>query len=130
MCPSAAQLTDASGVITSAFYPRDYPSNQDCHWEITATKGNRVKLEVKDMIIHMCGGDACTCDYLEVLDGFNEADGAASGKTCADNKFTPLTYYSIHERLRVQFFSNLDSVDGRGFTATYTQLNYTPPGTV
>jgi len=128
LCPSAARLTEASGVITSAYYPRKYPSDQDCHWEITAAKGNHVKLEVKDMEIHRCGqSGACTCDYLEVLDGFNAEDGAPSRKQCDLKRFKRLTYYSIHERLRVRFFSNLDPVSGRGFTATYTQLNYTPP---
>ena len=97
------------------------------NWEITATKGNRVKLEVKDMNIHECGqSGACTCDFLEILDGFNAADGAPSGKQCGDG--SSLTYYSTHVRLRVRFFSNLDAVNGRGFTATYTPLNYTPPG--
>ena len=124
MCPSGVQLTDASGVITSPFYPRKYPSNQDCSWEI---KGNRVKLVIDKMAIHRCGGDACTCDYLEVLDGFNAEGGAPSGKQCVDENFTPLTYYSTHEHLRVRFFSNPDARNN-GFSATYTQLNYTPPG--
>jgi len=69
LCPNSSQLTDSSGVITSAFYPRKYPSSQDCQWEITATKGNRVKLEV-NMNIQQCGqSGACTCDFLEILDG-------------------------------------------------------------
>ena len=81
------------------------------------------------MNIQECGqSGACTCDFLEILDGFNAADGAPSGKKCGDA--SSLTYYSIYERLRVQFFSDLDSTNGKGFSATYTQLNYTPPGTV
>ena len=122
-----------SGVITSPYYPRNYPNNQNCLWEITASKGNRVKLEVTDMEIHRCGGDACTCDYLEILDGYlvlnTQIGGAASGKVCIDGKFTPQTYYSMNEHLRVRFFSNPPaSKNSRGFTATYTQLNYSPPG--
>ena len=79
------------------------------------------------MNIHRCGLiGACTCDFLQILDGFNAADGAPSGKTCDDG--SSLTYYSTHERLRVRFLSNLDPVNGKGFTVTYTQLNYTPPG--
>ena len=94
-----------------------------------------MKLEVTDMEIHDCGqSGACTCDYLEILDGFlvlnNQLGGhPASGKVCIDKDFTPQTYYSMNEHLRVRFFSDLPaSKNSRGFTATYTQLNYSPPG--
>ena len=133
MCPSGINLTDMSGVITSPFYPRKYPVNQDCFWEISASKGNFVKLDITDMEIHRCGEEgACTCDYLEILDGFlgsGPEPGAASGKLCVDGSFTPQSYYSTNERLRVRFSSDaLLEKQQRGFTATYTMLNYTPPG--
>ena len=55
--------------------------------------------------------------------------GAASGKLCVDDSFTPQTYYSTNQRLSVRFFADrLVSKRHRGFTATYTQLNFTPPG--
>ena len=122
-----------SGVITSPFYPRRYPDNQNCFWEISASKGNFVKLVITDMEIHRCGAEgACTCDYLEILDGFlgsGLTPSAASGKLCVDGRFTPQVYYSTNERLRVRFFAGpLLSKQNRGFTATYTMLNYTPPG--
>ena len=89
VCPSASSLTDQSGDITSPFYPRRYPNNQDCRWNITASKGNRVKLEITNMEIENCGAEgACTCDFLEIQDGFNGQDGAASGKLCIDENFT------------------------------------------
>ena len=131
VCPSAANLTDSSGEITSPFFPRNYPSKQDCHWEITAPKGKPLKLEVTDMNIESCGQDgSCTCDYLQIMDGYSDADGAASGIRCGVKKSSQrLIYYSTNERLRVRFFSNLPA--GRsfqGFKATYTQLDYSPPG--
>ena len=118
-----------SGVITSPFYPRKYPVNQDCFWEISASKGNFVKLDITDMEIHRCGEEgACTCDYLEIRDGFL-GSGAASGKLCVDGSFTPQSYYSTNERLRVKFVADRRlEKQQRGFTATYTMLNYTPPG--
>ena len=130
MCPSGITLTDMSGVITSPFYPRKYPVNQNCSWEISASKGNFVKLDITDMEIHRCGAEGtCTCDYLEIRDGFLDSDGAASGKLCVDGSFTKQVYYSTNERLRVKFFANpFLSKQQRGFTATYTMLNYTPPG--
>ena len=133
MCPRALNVTKLSGVISSPYYPRNYPVNQNCLWEITASKGKHVKLEITDMEIHRCGPEgACTCDYLEIRHGFlgsGLTPGAASGKLCVDGSFTPQTYYSTNERLSVRFFADLLlSKQNRGFTATYTQLNFTPPG--
>ena len=133
MCPSGINLTDMSGVITSPFYPRRYPDNQNCFWEISASKGNFVKLDITDMQIHYCGAEGvCACDYLEILGGFlgsSLTPGAASGKLCVDDRFTPQLYYSTNERLRVRFSSDFRSPkQHRGFTATYTMLNFTPPG--
>ena len=133
VCPSRTHLTDMSGVITSPFYPRKYPVNQNCFWEISASKGNFVKLDITDMEIHRCGAEGvCSCDYLEILDGFlgsGLTPGAASGKLCVDDRFTRKFYFSTNERLRVRFFADaLLRKQQRGFTATYTMLNYTPPG--
>ena len=133
MCPRALNVTKLSGVISSPYYPRKYPVNQNCFWEITASKGQHVKLEITDMEIHRCGAEgACTCDYLEIRHGFLGSGlrpGAASGKLCVDGSFTPQTYYSTNERLSVRFFADrLLSKQLRGFTATYTHLNFTPPG--
>ena len=92
-----------------------------------------MKLDITDMQIHRCGVEgACTCDYLEIRDGFLGSSlkpGAASGKLCVDGSFTPQIYYSTNERLRVRFSSDaLLEKQQKGFTATYTMLNYTPPG--
>ena len=89
-----------------------------------------MKLEITNMEIENCGAEgACTCDFLEIQDGFNGQDGAASGKLCIDENFTPRTYYSINEQLRVRFSSDLPvAKQYQGFKATYTLLDYAPPG--
>ena len=89
-----------------------------------------MKLEIKDMQIENCGEEGlCTCDYLEILDGFNGGDRAASGKLCVDGGFTATTYYSVNERLRVRFSTDLPFAKNyKGFKATYTLLNYASPG--
>ena len=122
-----AQLNEPSGVITSPFYPRRYPNNQDCTWQITANKGNRVKLEIEDTLdIFQCL-EICLCDYLEVQNGFS-SDGALSGRTCG-RPGRILTFYSILETLTVRFFSDgANEMQSVGFKATYTHLNFTPPG--
>lgn len=124
LCPVMANLTDASGVITSPFYPRFYPNDQNCIWEIIASNGKRLKLEIeKTMDIHECG--SCICDYLDIQYGF-DSSGNPSGKNCRPLT-TALTYYSLQDRFRVQFFSdNTIEFQNRGFRAVYTQLDINP----
>ena len=68
MCPKLAILNETSGVITSPFYPRNYPGNQRCSWQITASEGNNVVLIIEYLKINLCGL-SCTCDYLEIQNG-------------------------------------------------------------
>ena len=122
-CPKLITLNKTSGVITSPFYPRYYHPNHACGWQITAKKGNRVKLVIDFMSIVVCGA-ACTCDYLEIQTGFS-ADGAPSGRICG-SLIGSVTYYSYLESLKVLFVSDNNIRLWRfGFRASYTQLNYT-----
>ena len=117
-------LSETSGSITSPFYPRNYPDNQKCSWQITAKQGNYVQLEVKEYHIQKCDRSNCTCDYLQVQNGFSDD---ATGKICGVSLNTT-TYYSFQESLTVQFVS--DSTKSKsydGFEATYQQLNHSPP---
>ena len=60
---------------------------------------------------------------------YNSDDGAASGKTCVDENFTPVTYYSTNNAINVRFSSDIPG--GRrhkGFKAIYTVLSSTPRG--
>ena len=117
-------LNETSGVITSPFYPRNYPGNQRCSWQITTSEGNRVVLIIEDMYIQGCG-QTCSCDYLEVQNGLS-SDGYNGRRRCSYHGYHRLRYYSMSESLTVLFVS-----DGSywnhypGFTATYIQVNHT-----
>ena len=129
MCPASITLTETSGVITSPFYPRMYPDNQKCGWQITARQGNYVKLEIAITLnIQQCGSQLyeCSCDYLQVQHGFS-ADPNGNKKICGAPGQTKI-YYSTHETLKVLFVSDdKGSKQYDGFEATYTQLDHTPP---
>ncbi|XP_078369293.1 cubilin-like [Oculina patagonica] len=128
LCPRGITLTEASGVITSPYFPRLYPDNQNCSWQITAPQGNRVKLEIANTLnIQQCGPlPDCTCDYLQVQNGFS-ADHNGDDRICSVPGEAK-TYYSTHESLKVLFVSDVTgSKQYDGFQATYTQLNYSPP---
>ena len=125
VCPGGLNLTKTSGVITSPFFPRKYPDNQNCSWQITARQGNRLKLEIALRFnIQDCGVD-CTCDYLQIKNGFS-ADPSENERMCGVS--SSKNFYSTHQNLEVLFVS--DGTKSKlydGFKATYTQLNYTPP---
>ena len=121
VCPNMTTLNETSGVITSPFYPRNYPDNQRCSWQITASKGNYVVLIIEDMYIQSCG-QTCSCDYLQVQNGFS-SDGCNGKRRCGSHS---VIYYSMSESLTVLFVSDgSSSKDYRGFKATYIQVNHT-----
>ena len=119
VCPNLTTVNETSGVITSPFYPRRYPSNQRCSWQNTASKGKRIVLDIEYMSIKYCR--ACSCDYLEIVFGLS-SDGVTLGKKCGSMRST--SYFSFGESLKVVFVSNVQS-RYRGFKATYTQVNHT-----
>ena len=122
VCPNMTILNETSGVITSPFYPRYYPGNQECRWQITASKGNRVVMNIEDMDIERCG-QTCTCDYLEVQNVFS-SDDYYDGRRCGHRR--SVRYHSMSESLTVLFVSGGSYRKWyRGFKATYIQANHT-----
>ena len=121
VCPNLTTLNESSGVITSPFYPRNYPENQKCSWQITASKGKRIVLDIEYLRIRDCW--ACSCDYLQVEYGVS-LDGVSTGRKCG-YIYERLAYLSLRENLKVLFVSS-DYYSGyRGFRATYTEVNQT-----
>ena len=121
VCPNLTTLNESSGVITSPFYPRYYPVNQRCSWQITASKGKRIVLDIENMYITTCRD--CSCDYLEIEYGL-PLDGVSAGRRCG-YKYRPLAYVSLRESLKVLFVSDGNNRWYSGFRATYTQVNHT-----
>lgn len=118
-----AFLNETSGVITSPFYPRDYPNAVTCRWKITASRGKRIKLVITDMYLEW-GGNHCPCDYLRIQNGFLYDSGVPYEPLCGrlTGNLT-LTFYSFRETLTVLFVTD-GSVTYRGFNATYIQLHF------
>ena len=122
-CPTMAFLNETSGVITSPFYPRDYPNAVTCRWKITASRGKRIKLVITDMYLEW-GGNHCPYDYLRIQNGFLYDSGVPYEPLCGrlTGNLT-LTFYSFRETLTVLFVTD-GSVTYRGFNATYIQLHF------
>ena len=123
VCPNMTTLNETSGVLTSPYYPRTYPSSAICSWNITASKGERIVLAIEDIKIRECGS-SCTCDYLEIQNGLS-SDGLSGRRRCRSDKDSGIVYYSTKDVLRVTFVSDSRTSSWyRGFKATYVKVKY------
>ena len=117
-----ATLNEPSGVLTSPYYPRRYPSNEKCSWKITASKGERIVLVIKDIYIKACGS-SCTCDYLEIQNG-SSSNGISDRRRCRYED-RGIVYHSVNDVLRVTFVSDSGTYPKyHGFKATYIKVKY------
>ena len=122
-----ATLKETSGVLTSPYYPRRYPSNENCSWKITASKGERIVLVIEDLNIRDCGS-SCTCDYLEIQNG-SSSDGISGRRRCRYED-RGIVYHSAKDVLRLTFVSDSGTYRGyRGFKATYIKVKYNATNT-
>ena len=118
-----ATLNETSGILTSPYYPRPYPSNKKCSWKITASKGERIVLVIEDIHIWDCYS-SCTYDYLEIQNGLS-SDGISGRRRCRSDKDSGIVYYSAKDVLRVTFVSySYTYWEYSGFKATYIKVKY------
>ena len=118
-----ATLNETSGVLTSPYYPRRYPSNVKCSWKITASEGERIVLVIEDLSIMDCGS-SCTCHYLEIQNG-SSSDGISGRRRCRSDKDRGIVYHSAKDVLRLTFVSDSGPCSWcRGFKATYSKVKY------
>ena len=122
VCPNMATLNETSGVLTSPYYPRTYPSSKNCSWKITASEGERIVLVLEDINIRSCGS-SCTCDYLKIENG-SSSDGISGRRRCRNYQDRGIVYHSTKDVLWVTFVTDSRPSWGRGFKATYIKLKY------
>ncbi|CAD7686565.1 unnamed protein product [Nyctereutes procyonoides] len=103
-------MSQPSGHFSSPFYPRNYPNNARCVWDIEVPNNYHVTIVFKD--VQLEGG--CNYDYIEVFDGPSHSspliarvcDGAKSSLTSSSNFMS------------IRFVSD-GSVTRKGFQANY-----------
>ena len=123
-----ATLNETSGVLTSPYYPRRYPSNVKCSWNITANEGERIVLVIEDLHIRDCGS-SCSCDYLEIQNG-SSSDGISGRRRCRYYKDRGIVYHSATDVLRLTFVSDRVTYWWyRGFRAIYMKVKYNATNT-
>ena len=131
VCPNTTTLNEISGVITSPFYPRYYPyQNQSCSWEIRARKGKRIVFTIEHMDYYYhwwyYSREYCLRYYLEIQGGSISVYDGPKWRLCAPSLTANATYNWFKERIKVLFFARPQW--GPRFRISYTQVNFSVSG--
>ncbi|XP_078005765.1 bone morphogenetic protein 1 isoform X3 [Phascolarctos cinereus] len=106
-------LTKLNGSITSPGWPKEYPPNKNCIWQLVAPTQYRISLQFD--FFETEGNDVCKYDFVEVRSGLT-ADSKLHGKFCGAEK--PEVITSQYNNMRVEFKSD-NTVSKKGFKAHF-----------
>uniref|UniRef100_A0A8C6U8I4 Metalloendopeptidase n=1 Tax=Neogobius melanostomus TaxID=47308 RepID=A0A8C6U8I4_9GOBI len=106
-------ITKLNGSITSPGWPREYPPNKNCIWQLVAPTQYRITLLFD--VFETEGNDVCKYDYVEVRSGLS-ADSRLHGKFCGAEKPEAIT--SQYNNMRIEFKSD-NTVSKKGFKAQF-----------
>ncbi|XP_069771614.1 bone morphogenetic protein 1a [Narcine bancroftii] len=106
-------LTKLNGSITSPGWPKEYPPNKNCVWQVVAPTQYRISLQFE--LFEIEGNDVCKYDYVEVRSGLS-ADSKLHGKFCGAEK--PEVITSQYNNMRIEFKSD-NTVSKKGFKAHF-----------
>lgn len=104
---------DSIKAIESPGYPKNYPNNAECLWEIHVAEGYTVRLKSNDRF-HLEDSDGCTKDFVEAWDWVDDK-WVSLGRKCG--RQIPL-FNSTTNKLRVLFRSD-NATSFQGFRATW-----------
>ncbi|XDB64829.1 hypothetical protein ABFV05_018445 [Capra hircus] len=108
-------LTSNSGSFSSPWYPKKYPTNVVCAWDIQVDSRARVRLTFE--VIKLENFYNCPYDFIEIFDG-PQSEPFSLGRFCSG---TALVFTSSANRLTVVFQSDA-IVSNVGFSASYEAL--------
>nr|XP_044997647.1 deleted in malignant brain tumors 1 protein-like [Jaculus jaculus] len=108
-------LVNSSGSFSSPWYPKKYPTNVVCAWDIQVDAKAHVKLTFE--VVKMENFYGCPYDFIEVFDG-PQNDSLSLGRFCSG--ITPVFTSSSH-RMSVVFHSDA-IITSLGFYASYESL--------
>ncbi|XP_055976307.1 deleted in malignant brain tumors 1 protein-like [Sorex fumeus] len=108
-------LTNTSGSFSSPWYPKKYPTNVVCAWDIRVDSRAHIKLTFD--VVKMENFYGCPYDFIEIFDG-PQSESFSLGRFCSGT--TPI-FTSSSNRLTVVFHSDA-IVTNIGFFASYESL--------
>ncbi|XP_042148792.1 cubilin-like [Ixodes scapularis] len=110
-------ITAPYGRISSPNYPNIYPNSASCSWLIKTNTDFVISLVFNDFELEK--DNKCISDYVSVYDG-NDTNAPILGIYCGST--TPAPIFSSSDQMYMVFASDSE-VQGKGFSATYTELN-------
>ncbi|XP_059613843.1 cubilin homolog [Phlebotomus argentipes] len=106
-------LKAESGQFASPMYPKPYPANIECIWNIEASPGNKILVEFSEFIL--ADSPTCSEEYVEIRE--KNGGGKLLGVFCGSNQPTNLT---ASESLWIKFRSGSDVINEmRKFYASF-----------
>ncbi|XP_050095897.1 LOW QUALITY PROTEIN: cubilin homolog [Anopheles aquasalis] len=108
------RLDALTGMFASPNFPLSYPAGVECVWEVSASPGNRIRLEITQLDI--VPTDGCNSDYLEVRE--SAASGRLLGDFCGVGQPLP-TNLTVAAGFWIKFRSSGPTV-ATGFLAQYS----------
>ncbi|EZA59389.1 Cubilin [Ooceraea biroi] len=109
--------------ISSPHFPKQYPNNSECTWEIMGDNGYHIGLAFVDRF-SLETSHNCENDYVEVFDwirkdgDYDNGEWRGLSKVCGRN--SPPPFNSTSNRMKVIFHSN-EAVRSDGFHAVWSE---------
>uniref|UniRef100_A0A8C5GH25 Discoidin, CUB and LCCL domain containing 2 n=1 Tax=Gouania willdenowi TaxID=441366 RepID=A0A8C5GH25_GOUWI len=113
-------LGPSSGTLSSLGYPRTYPNNSVCEWEISVPLGNRIHFRFAVLDIE---DSDCQVNYLRLYHGVG-AERSEIVKYCGLGLNINELIESTGSKVTVQFMSGIHHT-GRGFYLSYSSTLHT-----
>uniref|UniRef100_A0A4W3GN19 Metalloendopeptidase n=1 Tax=Callorhinchus milii TaxID=7868 RepID=A0A4W3GN19_CALMI len=106
-------LTKLNGTITTPGWPKEYPPNKNCVWQVVAPTQYRISMQFE--FFELEGNDICKYDYVEIRSGLS-SDSKLHGKFCGTE--VPEVITSRYNNMRIEFKSD-NTVSKKGFKAHF-----------
>ncbi|KAL6081386.1 hypothetical protein STEG23_011991, partial [Scotinomys teguina] len=108
-------LTNTSGSVSSPWYPKKYPTNVLCAWDIQVDTSAHIRLTFE--VVKMENFYGCPYDFIEIFDG-PPSESFSLGRFCSE---TIPVFTSSSSHMSVVFHSDA-IVTNIGFYASYESL--------
>eukprot|EP00064_Thunnus_orientalis_P009008 superscaffoldBa00001111_g9031 len=106
-------LSKLNGTISTPGWPKEYPPNKNCVWQVVAPTQYRISMQFEAFELE--GNEVCKYDYVEVRSGLSP-DSKLHGKYCGTE--VPEVITSQYNNMRIEFKSD-NTVSKKGFKAHF-----------
>uniref|UniRef100_A0AAQ4Q6C7 Metalloendopeptidase n=1 Tax=Gasterosteus aculeatus aculeatus TaxID=481459 RepID=A0AAQ4Q6C7_GASAC len=106
-------LSKLNGTISTPGWPKEYPPNKNCVWQVVAPTQYRISMQFEAFELE--GNEVCKYDFVEVRSGLS-SDSKLHGKYCGTE--VPEVITSQYNNMRIEFKSD-NTVSKKGFKAHF-----------